>query len=446
MGQAACCSQREKGTFVGGSKHRRFAYDVIPVDLSPATLLSISPLYVPSQSSSSAKKEVPRRIAVGNETEVRVFQLRKDVDEDGDVNGPPILELEATASCISGMRFSSLHFVDDLRPRLLAAGLACADDRGQRDKTQPCIVIWDCDDCGSKARDSDCETECLSLSVAMELSGLSPPVTHLAATSLYFVAADGAGGCGVWNKKTGFQMHGCNMLHEGGVADMAVDKQYVYSAGAQDCRIAISAISDLSLIQEINLSCTSSFKGVTLYDGRAPNNGDKATGDLEVAQITAARRPLSRWTAVQRNSNNKGPSGLLFVAAVRRLPNDPYDDGTGILMEWHLSERPTCIAACIAHDGPIKALAFGPYDNGPLITADGLGGVSIWDWGIMMQRAQLVRLSQASTCGLVSFAVEPQCGFYSVSGGDTLCVWRQQSGGVDDRDDDSYHTGRSCDK
>merc|ERR550537_1072195 len=118
---------------------------------------------------------------------------------------------------------------------------------------------------------------------------------------------------------------------------MVVDKHYVYTAGAEDCRIAIWSVGDLSLIQEINLSSRESLLGVNLYH----LDGKRAAETLEVTRITALRRPLSRWTTVQRASRSKGTSGLLFVAAVQRVRDSAYADGAGILMEWHLGDRLT---------------------------------------------------------------------------------------------------------
>ncbi|CAE7678379.1 unnamed protein product, partial [Symbiodinium pilosum] len=72
------------------------------------------------------------------------------------------------------------------------------------------------------------------------------------------------------------------------------------------------------------------------------------------------------------------PRGALFVAGVI-AKGQCSADSAGILMEWSLSPTPVCQSAIIAHDLPIATMAYGPCDNGPLITADMRGLCRIWD-------------------------------------------------------------------
>ena len=107
-------------------------------------------------------------------------------------------------------------------------------------------------------------------------------------------------------------------------------------------------------------------------------------GTCRLSELTALRRPLSRWAGSQGSSRSaKAPRGTLFVAAVLADPCEAAVVGAGVLMEWALSpggqQGAACQSAQVAHDSPIVSIAFGPYDNGPVITADRRGVFRVWD-------------------------------------------------------------------
>jgi len=110
--------------------------------------------------------------------------------------------------------------------------------------------------------------------------------------------------------------------------------------------------------------------------------------------------------------------GALYVIGVIE------DLGTSVLMEWHLGSRPYCHLAVIAHDLPISMLAYGPYDNGPLLTADACGICRIWDCVPQLQCAQVYHADVDASVHL-AVAVEPRRSFYLMMGDKFLYVWRR---------------------
>merc|ERR1712135_165762 len=78
-----------------------------------------------------------------------------------------------------------------------------------------------------------------------------------------------------------------------------------------------------------------------------------------------------------------------------------------------LGEEPTCKTAQIAHNSPIMAMVYGPYDNGPLVTVDACSVCRIWVWASGLVCSQTVESPRNSLGCSVSVCVEPQFGLYS---------------------------------
>jgi len=96
-------------------------------------------------------------------------------------------------------------------------------------------------------------------------------------------------------------------------------------------------------------------------------------------------------------------------------------------MEWSLSDKPRCKTVQIAHDSPILCLCYGPYDNGPVITADAKGVVRVWE---MMLETGLRFTQQIDLLCLmgpagIAVAVEQPFGLYVAVGGRRLYVWHR---------------------
>jgi len=151
------------------------------------------------------------------------------------------------------------------------------------------------------------------------------------------------------------------------------------------------------------------------------------------AQISLLRRPLSRWSGAQPSKSVREgcpPKGLLFAAG-------QLGTGTGaeaqradvsFLMVWCLKAEPKCHAIELAHDRRITCISYGPYDNGPLVTADARGVFWVWDFAPKLVSTQVV---DPGCFGVQSpaMAVDPgNRAMYAILGGgdQRMFVWRQQ--------------------
>ncbi|CAE8701898.1 unnamed protein product, partial [Polarella glacialis] len=136
------------------------------------------------------------------------------------------------------------------------------------------------------------------------------------------------------------------------------------------------------------------------------------------------------------SARNSGvPRGMLFVAGTVAAGQEVAGEGAAVLMEWSLSIKPTCQNAIVAHDSPIVAIAYGPYDNGPLITADTNGVCRVWDFTPRLWCSQQVDMRPSmspkndgppSARLEVAIASDPlQRALYSIAGDKRLLVWSQ---------------------
>lgn len=128
------------------------------------------------------------------------------------------------------------------------------------------------------------------------------------------------------------------------------------------------------------------------------------------------------------------PRGVFFVAGVLgesrgsqmvQKPAQP-NNGIGLLMEWRFGDQTVCTSAQIAHSSPIVSMVYGPYDNGPLVTADARGIFRIWetllDSGLRF--SQQIELLCAPK-GEIAVCVEQPRGLYVAASGKRLLVWQR---------------------
>merc|ERR1711957_596994 len=105
------------------------------------------------------------------------------------------------------------------------------------------------------------------------------------------------------------------------------------------------------------------------------------------------------------------PSGLLLTSALSEV-------GEGILMSWNLESR--CCLYCVqAHHGPIRTIAHGPHENGPILTGGADKRLCVWDSRLQCQSSVLCE-HQTEVHGL---AIEPDECFYSIAGDGVLRAW-----------------------
>merc|ERR1712079_377995 len=91
---------------------------------------------------------------------------------------------------------------------------------------------------------------------------------------------------------------------------------------------------------------------------------------------------------------------------------------------------PSLQSVRVAHDSPIIALAYGPYDNGPLVTADNRGIFRVWDYTPKLWCSQKVDTgcSPNSVVQSLAIAVDPlHRSLYSIVGDKRLFMWRRHA-------------------
>merc|ERR1712167_505809 len=89
-------------------------------------------------------------------------------------------------------------------------------------------------------------------SYTSELDEIGAPVTHLVTSQTALVAADISGTCGTWQKNKGFsRRYASRQLHKGSIADVSVERFFLYTCGHEDRTISIWSVPDLQPIMEI---------------------------------------------------------------------------------------------------------------------------------------------------------------------------------------------------
>lgn len=460
-----CCSLREKYDSHGSGFHfptgpPQFFFSEIHVGLDAPRLLAFAPLWQRDNSS-------PRRLAIASHHEVHVYLVDETDGNDlaASLEGDTKLHLRLEYQMLldTDVEVTSMTFSDESSSRTLvvAAGPSQTADTQKRRAHQ--VRMFSCDGQAAPVGDMGGPDENVPPPVhtwkwnsdyTVSLEDHGAPVVHIVTSQTTVVTADSQGSCGTWKKNQGCsKRHASVKLHKGGLADIAVDRFFLYTCGREDRTISIWSVPDLNLVlnkvveipEELLLGLKFDMSAVTsapsLLNEEGPDiAAPNAVGDSEASQkavakrgtcqfasLTALRRPLSRWAGSQGSSRSaKAPKGTLFVAAALADQCEVAGAGAGVLMEWALGDQVVCQSAQVAHDSPIVNIAYGPYDNGPVITADMRGTFRVWDCVPKLTLAQ--HLEFPGSPGMqpqLSIAVEPQRGLYSSNGDRRLFVWRR---------------------
>lgn len=403
MGQPAshhiCCSARDKDdryvanfNAVGQFSTR----EEIELPLQDLLFLSFAPLW---------HKEGPhiRRLAVATKSEVHVYRI-DGIREEGRMSvtdmPAPQLNLEHSLK-LSGV--TAVTFCDENYSRNLAVAYTCKGhsivrlwslERGMRG---PGTAPWTADE-----------------GYLASLEDHQAPVNILAISPTYLFTGDLAGECGVWHKATCYQRKTLSKLHDG-LADLTVDRLFLYSAGL-DCALHVWRVPDLTLVYRLGVDLPKELQ----YTAAEVALG----GHNRLARLTHLRLPLSRWAGSQGSTRTgKVPKGSIFVAGV-------MDDGAGVLMHWMLSEERACKSAQIAHESPIVALVYGPYDNGPLTTMDAHCTCRVWIWASGLMCTQAMEVPRPRLDAGLAVAVEPHWGLYTLFGDNKVTVFRRDPAAI----------------
>lgn len=450
-----CCSVRDKQGLRDFPLDRPPQFECVEVDvhLEKAVMVSFAPLHQREASNQ-------RRLALASPHEVNIYRL-----PDGDLTPgePPQLVLTHSLKLDPGYSVSSIMFSDEDNSRHLAVAVGPEAGRFGDDHV---VRVWNCESLlplpTSDSPRPDA-TEPLQSARFIELkqnegyiASLGEHkalVTRMATNKTYLLTADSGGECRLWQKNRAFTKRGAALLHAGGISDLAVDRLFAYSAGNEDRRICAWALPDLSPVlvipcdipEDLLVGLTSSqqtkAEAMQATTAEASTPAAPSSQYCRLARVNLLRRPLSRWAGWQGSSRGpKAPRGSLFAAGVMREGCEVAGAGAGVLMEWTLGEKPQCQSVQIAHDSPIVALVYGPYDNGPLISADGKGVFRVWEF--LLERGlcftQQIELTCLSTeeGGLyrLAVAVEQPRGIYVAAGSKRLYVWQRHqdanSGGL----------------
>eukprot|EP00927_Polykrikos_kofoidii_P032605 TRINITY_DN27720_c0_g1_i2.p1 TRINITY_DN27720_c0_g1~~TRINITY_DN27720_c0_g1_i2.p1 ORF type:complete len:585 (-),score=94.41 TRINITY_DN27720_c0_g1_i2:151-1905(-) len=432
MGQPAsrgmCCSVREKeGRLLAAepSGTAQFTYIEMELGLEKPRLLAFSPLW---QHGSSGP--APRRLALAGERTVYVY--RDDVD--GRTDSEPGLVLEYSLQFSARRVVTGLLFRDEDTSRHLVVAISPTPGLGvllDESASQHCVRIW-----GLSERHDSQQTDPIALNpdegfvASLDQHGAS--VTRIAVSSTFLFTADTLGECRVWQKNRGYANKAAAQLHQGGGIDLTVDRLFVYSAGLQDNTIRVWSVPDLKPVLSIAAELPQELSA-SILNSRAGFEGAKEQAAAPVrcplTALTALRRPVSRWSGSQGSMRSQHmPKGVLYVAGVISTgPPGTAGRGAGVLMEWSLGQVATCRSAQIAHDLPVVALAYGPYDNGPLTTADAHGVFRIWDVTPKLRCSQRVDvgLLGGDPTGL-AIVVDPlRRGLFTITGGRRLLLWKE---------------------
>lgn len=460
-----CCSLREKydahnNGFPVATGPPQFFCSEVHIGLESPKFLSFAPLWQRDNSP-------PRRLAIATKREVHVYLVTDTESTEGE--SLPRLRLENSMALDSDTEITSMIFSDESSSRTLVVAVGPnADGASPRGSHQ--VRFFSCEAQATRTGEQLSEQDDGDVPVnvwkwnddytaALEDHGAR--VTHLVTSQTILVSADSSGTCGTWQKNKGFsKRHTSAKLHKSSIADISVDRYFVYTCGREDKKICIWSVPELQPIMETVVSIPKDILigGRNLVDAMmtapiveqdAPQVasptavGDRGcteasvamtsmNGTVQLSALTALRRPLSRWAGSQGSSRSaKAPKGTLFVAAVLAEECEVAGAGAGVLMEWALGasgdKQAVCQSAQVAHDSPIVSIAYGPYDNGPVITVDTRGIFRVWDCVPRLTCSQNLEFFTAphQTMPQLAMAVEPQRGLYSSNGDRRLFVWRR---------------------
>mmetsp|Transcript_23501 Transcript_23501/g.65842 ORF Transcript_23501/g.65842 Transcript_23501/m.65842 type:complete len:461 (-) Transcript_23501:525-1907(-) len=445
-----CCTTRDKYPGMPDaamlSRPPQFRWAEAEVELEDACLMAFAPLH-------QREEHTARRIAVASPREVQVYRVLNDFDLISDLQVVLTHRLRLDA----GMCVAGLAFLDEDSSGAVVCALAPAE--GGRGGL---VRVWSCGDApggsaeerkaaasvlgGEKRKRPDPVEWSLDGDCVARLDEHRAPMLRIAANKSYLLTADTAGECRVWKKSQHFARRAVAVLHPGGAADLVVDRLFAYSTGLQDKQIGVWSLPDLQPVLTIPVEIPESMlQGLIPLVGREPRGEDtQALGRLasqsqpssrnedtgRIARVNLLRRPLSRWAGWQGSGRHSSvPRGSLFAAAVLGENCEVAGPGAAVLMEWSLGGKPACQSVEIAHDTPIVALVYGPYDNGPLISVDMKGVFRVWetmlDRGLCLtDQIELTGFGQQPNAPVV--AVEQPSNLWVSTGTRRIYLWQRQ--------------------
>lgn len=365
-----------------------------PLGLSSVSQVAFGPLRAPS-SSSSVGPPHRKRLAVASREQILVYRA---IEGDGArlqhlaLEARHVIETEETLTALAFYEGASSRYVVGAVvrewPVIRNAALqeSAADDFRVDTRMDATVRIWDAE--------ADMETV-----KELRSPGLGE-VTYLVVSAARLYAVDVLGNCHVWDKTSpetsGFASKSLmRPLHKGRVVGAETDAFFAYTAGA-DLRIGIWREKDL------DTAC-----------GKGALEAAPATREFRIAGLGPLVRPSSRWGLCQvtRGRGAVKPQGFLFAAAWS-------EESQGIVMKWDLGQH-RCVQCVRGHCGHITAMVFGPYDNGPLITAGEDGCVRLWEASAMA----CLGCAGEHSISISGVCVDPQHHVYSCGSDGTLKVW-----------------------
>lgn len=480
--QVRCCSVRDKQDRLSPSPNKapQFKVSNLEVTLPSPRFVAFAPLW--------HREGLPvRRMALANESLVHVYKFLDPPGAD-----MPKYQHEFTLD-LQKYVITALCFAEETHSRSVAVafgpapGAPVSPRNGSRSPRSPrrqhTVRVWSCErGNGTPQPSPEPETEVpdsegpiqwsLNNGFVASLEGHVAPVHRLAVSPSFLLSADDSGGCCVWQKNRNFSRRMAQILHEGGIADVAIDRLFVYTAGLSDRSVKAWSMPDLAQIFSVSMTAVEAcLTNISAQDNAAmqaeyelkarreccgssqqismpapvpaPQSGPgkaaprpPATPRCRISKLTAIKLPLSRWAGTQGSSSRsaKAPRGSLFFAGTLGdfAPNNA--GGAGVVVQYQLAEELVCRSAQIGHDSPVTAMAYGPYDNGPLITADSQGHFRVWD--IVPRLTMTQRFSfepePGDELGRVCVCVEPQVGLY-VTVGDRRLFCLRRANQLEDR-------------
>lgn len=428
-----CCSLREKSDggaavpprpagarspFVNNEgRSPQFSISEVQVAVDRPKMMAYGPLW------QHRDGFIVRRLVVASNDDVHVYRIPDDENSMNESNVPQLI-LEHTLTMSSGNAVHAILFTDESSSRRLAIS------EGPVENGKYNVNIWNCDM-------PSVWTQSLATGNVLEpikwdedeaavylLEGHTAPVLCIGSNIHYLVTADTNGQCCVWQKQH-YTRKDSAKLHQDGVLDLSVDKNFAYTIASNDCCVCIWSLPNLSLLSSIPIEIPDSYvTGVPDYDSL-----QMKCQKCQLQRLTRIKRPVSRWSSLRacgkEAATNKTPLGVLYVAAVAAEGVVPGHPNAGLILEWSLGREPVCRSATIAHDSPILGLEYGPYDNGPLLTCDGAGVFHVWDCVPALHCSQEVALAPSGAESKIAIAVDPRVGLYTAVGNSKISVWKQ---------------------
>eukprot|EP00742_Colponemidia_sp_Colp-10_P005900 GILJ01006311.1.p1 GENE.GILJ01006311.1~~GILJ01006311.1.p1 ORF type:complete len:387 (-),score=26.19 GILJ01006311.1:317-1477(-) len=369
---AACCTARPKTP----SHH----YLDIHVNREPQQVLVTNTEYpiefvAFSQQRLIDEEEVwtfkDRRIATGHPRGVRVWQLNKELDSLASVT--PLYH--ETFGGKTEIR--ALAFMDPFESRFLLG--ACTTDEGGSQKAHS-IRVWDLN---------------FSFRCCGELKGHLAHINCLAVSENRIFSGSEDGVIKAWDRHSNFQCVKTVTAHEGPVRGLDFSDGYLFSVG-EDLKIKIWDSKSLELRQMFS--------------------ADTPQPHVKITALYTIRRPSARWMVASVQSPYRLQPGYLaghlFVSGVD-------SNGIGCVLVWDL-RKGECVKVLSGHTGRIRAMAFGPYDNGPLATGGWDKKIRVWDLTTMTCTHSVEGHVGEVSC----LCVEPHFHLFSGGSDSLLKAWR----------------------